>query len=371
MTDKQWRELGELALTVGMVTGIGALPGYAMPVVHQASGALVATALKQNRELNDDQVHFTPVPAQYAAAENPHGINTIASNRGQAVTFQTLYQLPLPGPRGEAWGDPQSMVTVGQYLYIVYCPTTWQNRGRIVRFDRQRLAQLNVTPRQLQRVYTAKAAQSVREKAIRSAIKIGPAFTTGHGQSLAYNWQDGQFYMWCDRESAPRVPINQEGVLQRISPQTLRPVKQIHFRLRAGHFAVPGGHVLTFDRQGRAYFWTRPSASRVYIYQGTIGQDAVHFRLTRQVLTHGPGTRVQSMAYNPQNDRLYLVSDDSIASLPVAGLAGNGHLTPADVRWTGFASKREFEALNFTADGRAYLMSNHDPEILQSTSTTW
>lgn len=473
-----WRKIwgAVLALGAGLSLTLGA---QAMPIVHQRASAL---ASGRTRLLNDYRVKMWHQPRHYKHARHLHGRNTIRGTQGVRVTFKTAYLLPSPGYHHQAWGNPQSMATVGRYIYVVYCPTNWHNRGRVVRFDQKWLKAHHVTARQLQkvytkkaahsarerairsaikvgptfitghgqslaynwhdhhlymwcdreskprvptnqygyinristhtlrpnhqirfrlrnrrmavpgghvltfdrsgrayfwtrpsakRVYTAKAARSAREKAIRSAIKIGPAFTTGHGQSLAYNWQDGQFYMWCDRESAPRVPINQEGVLQRISPQTLRPVKQIHFRLRAGHFAVPGGHVLTFDRQGHAYFWTRPSASRVYIYQGTIGQDAVHFRLTRQVLTHGPGTRVQSMAYNPQNDRLYLVSDDSIASLPVAGLAGNGHLTPADVRWTGFASKREFEALNFTADGRAYLMSNHDPEILQSTSTTW
>lgn len=360
-------ELGELALTLGLVGGVS-VPAAAMSVVHQRQGALVANA---TRRLNDQQVHFRPVPSQYATAVNPHGSNTIAASQGVPVTFTTKYLLPLPGPHGESWGNPQSMVTVGQFIYIVYCPTTWHNRGRIVRFDTAKLAALRATPREVQRVFTAAAAHNQREVALQRAIQIGPAFTTGHGQSLAYNWADHQLYMWQDQESAPRVPISQTGVLQRISPQTLRPIHQIRFHLTSGHFAVPGGHVLTFDRQGRAYFWTRPTPTTVYLYQGQIQQDRVHFRLTHQVLTTGPGTRVQSMAYNPKNDRLYLVSDDSIASLPVSKLAGRGTLTSGDVRWTGFASKREFEALNFTPDGRAYLLSNHDPEILRSTTTDW
>ncbi|GEO67490.1 hypothetical protein [Levilactobacillus spicheri] len=362
----RWRRLLAMTLMVGLV-GAPALPVQAA-TVHQATGALTTG---KTRVLNDDLVHFKAVPRSYAPSPNLHGSETIASNQGAAVTFTTKYLLPLPGYHGESWGNPQSMVTVGRYVYIVYCPTTWENRGRIVRFDQTKLAQLRVTPRQLQQVFAAKMAGNPRETAIAGAIKIGPAFTTGHGQSLAYNWRDHQFYMWQDRESAPRVPITQEGVLQRISPQTLRPVRQLRFRLRDGHFAVPGGHVLTFDKQGRAYFWTRPSASKIYLYQGTIGATRVHFRLTSQVLDHGPGTRVQSMAYNPQNDRLYLVSDDSIASLPVSGLGGSGHLTASDVRWTGFAGTREFEALNFTAAGRATLLTNHDPEILQSTTTSW
>jgi len=129
--------------------------------------------------------------------------------------------------------------------------------------------------------------------------------------------------------------------------------------------------VLTFDKAGRAYFWSRPSAHQVNIYQGKISTHHVKFRLTHQVLRRSPGPRVQSMAYNPHNNRLYLVSDDSVASLPVHSLRGHGHLTKASVHWTGFSPRREFEALNFTKTGRAYLMSNHQPEIFRSTGTGW
>lgn len=364
-----WRTIGGIVLALGLVGGLSVTPAQAVTVVHQEQGALVAPS--KPRVLNDQRVHFVNVPGQYATAQNLHGVNTIASTAGAAVTFKTKYLLPIPGYKHEAWGNPQSMVTAGRYIYVIYCPTTWHNRGRIVRFDRQKLDQLKVTPRQLQRVYTTKAASSKKEAAIRKAITIGPAFTTGHGQSLAFNWKNHQLYMWQDRESAPRVPISQMGVLQHIDALTLKPDKVIRFRLKSDNLSVPGGHVLTFDKQGRAYFWTRPSASQVYIYQGKVSATHVTFRLTRQILAHGPGTRVQSMAYNPTNDRIYLVSDDSIASLPVKKLAGSGHLTSQDVKWTGFASKREFEALNFTNDGHAYLMSNHNPEILQSTGTTW
>jgi len=351
------------ALLVSLIWGITAtVPAHAMTTVDQHAAALATPA--KLRPLDDSQVHFVTVPSSYAQAANLHGINTIASDQGSAVTFTTKYLLPTPGYQGEAWGDPQSMAVVGHDLYVVYCPTAWHNRGRIVRFNMSQLASLKATPQQIQRVYTIAANLSAKEKQIRTAIKVGPAFVTGHGQSLAYDWKTHQLYMWCDRESAPRVPVSQYGYLQQLSASTLTPVHRIRFRLRAGDFAVPGGHVLAFDHQGRAYFWTRPNATDVYIYQGRVGRHHVDFRLTSQVLQHGPGTCVQSMAFNPNNDRLYLVADESIASLPVAKLAGRGHLTDQDVKWTHFASKREFEGLSFGGNGQAYLLINHQPEFL-------
>lgn len=357
---------GALILSLGL--GLAAtVPAHAAATtVKQTSAALVTS--KRMTTLNDRQVHYVPVPSSYADATHPQGVNTIASDRGSAVTFKTKYLLPIPGYRHQAWGDPQSSAVVGHYLYVVYCPTAWHNRGRIVRFNLQTLADLKATPRQLQMVYTNAAAQSAQEMMIRSAIKVGPAFTTGHGQSLAYDWHNHQFYMWCDRESAPRVNMSQYGVLQQINATSLQPVHRIQFRLKAKHFAVPGGHVLAFDKAGHAYFWTRPRANEVYIYQGNIHRNHVSFRLTKQILAHGPGTCVQSMAYNPNNGRLYLVADDSIASLPAKKIE---HLSSGDVKWTGFASHREFEGLTFGNDGQAYLMSNHQPEILAGNSLNW
>lgn len=366
----RWRQLGSVvAVMIGL--SVGMVSAAAMPIVHQKSGALYATVLRRTRRLVDRRVHYVPVPKHYAHVRHPRGVDTIKATKGRRVTFKTTYLLPSPGAHHQAWGNPQSMVHVGRYLYVVYCPTKLKNRGRIVRFDQRRLRRQHVTPRQLQRVYTKAATHSKVERAVRRAIKVGPLFVTGHGQSLAYNPHNHHLYMWCDREKAPRVPINQYGYINRISAQKLRPVHQIRFRLKQGHHAVPGGHVLAFDRAGHAYFWTCPSGHLAYIYQGKITDHHVKFRLTRQILTRGPGTRVQSLGYNPHTRRLYLVADDSIVDLPVKKLAGRGHLTSHQVRWTRFSSRREFEGLDFNRQGRAYLLSNHRPEVLLGNRTTW
>ena len=366
----RWRQLWGVFITVGVLSGL-ALPAHAMSIVHQKSNGLYGTSLRRTRRLNDRQVHYVTVPKHYAHAKHPHGIDTIRSSKGHAVTFKTKYLLPYPGYHRQAWGNPQGMARAGRYLYVVYCPTKLKNKGRLVRLDEHKLAALHATARQLQKVYTKAAKHNKQAKAIRRAIKVGPLFTTGHGQSLAYNPKNQHLYMWCDREKAPRVPINQYGYINRISAKTLRPAHQIRVRLKQRGYAVPGGHVLTFDRSGRAYFWSCPSKHLAYIYQGRITDHRVKFRLTRQILTRGPGTRIQSMGYNPRNNRLHLVSDGSIVSLPVQKLAGRGHLTSRQVRWTRFASRREFEGLDFDQHGHAYLLSNHHPEVLVGNRTTW
>lgn len=363
----RWCKWGLVGLVM-VIVGSGAVEAQAMPIVHQRSSGLITT---RTRILNDTRVKTWHQPKRYKHAKHPHGVNVIKRAAGVAVTFKTRALLPSPGYHHQAWGNPQSMAIVGRYTYVVYCPTKWHNQGRIVRFDRVKLQAIHATPRQLQKAYTTAAQLDPQEHAIRQAIKVGPKFITGHGQSLAYNWHDHHLYMWCDREKAPRVPLNQYGYINRISARTLRPNHQIRFRLHNRHGTVPGGHVLTFDRAGHAYFWTRPSAHQVNLYQGTITLHRVKFRLTHQVLRHAPGPRVQSIGYNPRNRRLYLVSDDSIASLPVHSLRGHGHLTAKSVRWTGFTPRREFEALAFTGNGRAYLMSNHEPEVLMSTGLKW
>jgi len=362
MSKVNWCLTFVAALSLGVS---GTTTAQAYSTYHQKSSALSVGKL---RSLNNSRVHYVKAPKNYRHAKNTHGINTIKHSRGTAVTFKTKYLLPLPGYHNQAWGNPQSVATNGRYLYVLYCPTAWHNRGRIVRYDMQKLNKLGLTPRQLQTAYTSNAAAQLASHA---AVKIGAPFETGHGQSLAYNWKNRHLYMWCDKEKSAATPVNQYGYIKQIKADTLTPRYQIRFRLKHKRFSVPGGHVLTFDTQGRAYFWSRPTTHRVYIYRGTISKHHVKFSLTHQVLSHGPGTHVQSMGYNPHTKRVYLVADDSIASLPVSKLAGKGHLSKSSVRWTKFGSKREFEGLTFTKSGHAYLLSNHNPEILISNRTSW
>ena len=136
-----WRKIwgAVLALGAGLSLTLGA---QAMPIVHQRASAL---ASGRTRLLNDYRVKMWHQPRHYKHARHLHGRNTIRGIQGVQVTFKTAYLLPSPGYHHQAWGNPQSMATVGRYIYVVYCPTNWHNRGRVVRFDQKWLKAHHVT----------------------------------------------------------------------------------------------------------------------------------------------------------------------------------------------------------------------------------
>ncbi|EHO49403.1 hypothetical protein [Lentilactobacillus kisonensis] len=335
-------------------------------VYHQRSSGLYRGSL---RNLNNKKVHYVRVPREYFHVSHTSKVHTIKSERGKRVTFTTRYILPLPGKNGQHWGNPQSIAMTGRkYMYIVYCPTNLRNKGRIVRFNTQMLDSLGVRlhPKELRDAYVKHHHKySVIQRQIHDAIKVGPLFTTGHGQSLAYNWKNKGLYMWRDKERAPRVPVSNFGYIQHIKTKTLRPDHAIRFSLHSRGTRVPGGHDLTFDKSGNAYFWSFPGWG-AYIFKGKIHTHSVKFRLTHQVLKHLPGTRIQSMGYNPVRKRLLMMSDASIASFPAKGLRGHGHLTNRSFEWTQFGPKREFEGIAYDGSSKGNLLVNHCPEVLQA-----
>lgn len=338
-------------------------------VYHQKSSGLVGYHRSKMRYVNNSKVRYRKVPKAYAHVSSPNGIHYIKSTSGRQVTFKTRYLLPMPGKNNQRWGNPQSIaISKSGYMYVVYCPTNLKNTGRIVRYDMAALDRFNVTenPKALQKVYVKHDGQyTARQKAIQSAIKVGPLFTTGHGQSLAYNPKTKGLYMWRDKEKKARVPVNHLGYIQHINAKTLRPDWAVRFHLRSNGLRVPGGHTLTFDRGGNAYFWSNPGFGG-YIYKGKISKKKVKFRLTRQILRHIPGTRIQSMGYNPLRKRLLLVSDGSIASFKASKLKGRGHLTNRSFDYSALTPRREFEGLAYDPAGHAYLLVNHQPEVLMA-----
>ena len=335
-------------------------------IYHQRSSALHKGSL---RNLNNKKVHYVKVPKKYYHVANTDVEHTIKSERGKKVRFHTRYILPLPGKNGQHWGNPQSIAMNGKgYMYIVYCPTDLHNKGRIVRFNIKKLDAMGIRlhPKELRDAYHKRHGKySKTQQKIHKYIKAGPIFTTGHGQSLAYNWKNHGLYMWRDVEKAPRVPINNWGYIQHIKASTLRPDFAIRFHLHSHGTSVPGGHDLTFDHSGNAYFWSFPGWG-AYIFKGKIHHKSVHFRLTHQVLKHLPGTRIQSMGYNPVRKRLLMLSDASIASFPAKRLDGHGHLTNGSFEWTQFGPKREFEGIAYDGSSRGNLLVNHCPEVLQA-----
>lgn len=354
-----------LGLMTSAIAGTVALLGFAGTAnaasYTQKSNAITQYSSGSLRTVDNKATGFVKAGA-YAFAKNPGGSNTIASVGGnQKWTLKTEFQLAnTHNAKGSAKYDmtnPQSAAyDGGHYLYVVYQPHYTKgmtNKGFVARYDMNKLKGMSL----------AKQQALMDSKSGSSAVKVGGIFTTGHGQSLAYDKKHKSLYMWRDTSmSATRT-----STLQRISTSSLTPNKAITFHMSSHGANVPGGHDLTFDHSGNAYYWT-VSGSKVKVYKGTIGSKTVHFRLTKQLFAHRPGTHEQAMGYNGHNGRLYLVADDSITSFPAKKLNGNGSLKASDFKYTKFNSHREFESLIFDNSGHGMLMSNRTPEILRSTT---
>ncbi len=343
-------------------------------IYNQRSSALEKGSL---RFLYNSRVHFIKQPKHSFHDMDPTKKHEIRGNRGKRVTFVTRYLLPDPGKNHEAWGNPQSIaMTHKDYIYIVYCPKTLHNTGRIVRYNIKNLDAMGVRmhPLELFLAYQPNKKgkfskiQKRIQKQIQKQIKVGPLFDTGHGQSLAYNLKNHGLYMWRDNEKGNGNPINKWGCIVHVNTKILTPDHGIRILLKGHGMQVPGGHDLTFDNSGDAYFWTNPGFG-AYVYKGRISSHHAEFELTHQILKKIPGTRVQSMSYNPDKERLLLISDDSIASFPADKLDGHGSLTNSDFEWTGFDPQREFEGVAYGDSSRANLLVNNEPEVLQATTS--
>lgn len=190
-------------------------------------------------------------------------------------------------------------------------------------------------------------------------IKKGPRFTVGHGQAMAYNPKTKQLW-YVQKVKSINTNIKQ------ISTSSLKVVKTINFRLSK---TVQMGNNLAFDKKGRVYFYTRSRGSwgkkdpknSIKIYQGKISAKKVSFKLIMQGIKYPPGQIGQSLGYNPKSNRLYLVDDGEIISVPVAKL---GKLKKSDVRTSVFEGKREFEGISFDKYGNGYFLTNKPYELM-------
>jgi hypothetical protein len=291
--------------------------------------------------------------------------NTISTSKadGKSVTFKTKYLLPRRYVSA-FWGNPQSMALDNEtgYLYVLYTVKEDSTKGWILRLDTKKLAKNKITFKQL--ALATKSGKEKLDKKIQECIKYGPKFTTGHGQSLAFNPATKE--LWEIQDMSMKISPGSYATVQRISTSSLKPDAAIKFRLKD---TVTMGHNLTFDSEGNAYFYTYmgsgPWTGSVKIYKGQISTDKVHFELIPQGVKNAPGEHSQGLGYDANTNRLVFVVDGCLASVPVDKL---GELKPSDVWQTKFKTKREFESVVFDDDGYAYLLSNRDPEVFKSTA---
>ena len=148
---------------------------------------------------------------------------------------------------------------------------------------------------------------------------------------------------------------------------TLKPDRKYTFKFKK---TVKMGNNLAFDKKGRCYFFSYSGGGwspkgTIKIYQGKITKkNKVRFKLIMQGIRNPLSKNIQSMGYNPYNNRLYMVSNCAIMSVPVSKLS---KLKNGDVHSTIFTGNREYEGISFDARGNGYLLMNKMPEICRTS----
>lgn len=334
-------------------------------------------------------------PAQYASSKDflidqfETHVNKIypSKKRGAGVVgyrFQTAMMLPLRwfNETGADFKNTQSLAYDGtKYMYVVVSEGIGTNVGRIVRYDYQELKKAKLDKKG--RVSILRKASVINilthptkmQKTWKSYkkylkyIKVGPLIPIGHGGTLSYNPAKDELWMLRDDENSSGDYILPSGttIIQRIDRETLDLMESIRFET-ASLTGVPinMGRVLTFDNAGFAYTAVKDTtkAGRLEIRRITITDDRKVWVTRMQRIEKGPSMKsVQNMSYNPTNNRIYLVSNDSVLSFPLAKL---GALSGGDFQYINYASKREWESMVFDKEGYAYALLVRGPEILKS-----
>jgi hypothetical protein len=199
-----------------------------------------------------------------------------------------------------------------------------------------------------------------RQQRIKKAIKIGPVFNTGHGQSLAYNPKTKSLWMWQDDKH-----LSTKLKLMKINMKTLKPSSMYKFTVSYGKKKVNRVRNLAFDKDGNFYFHHIISRSKGdNIFKGKLANNKIKVKLLATIKNR-PGYHAQALALNQATSRLYLAFDGVFYSIPIDNLCSY-NLTKKDFKYTIFNTKREFEGLSFDQHGNSYLLLIRGTEVLKS-----
>ncbi|TPR50380.1 hypothetical protein DY037_00050 [Apilactobacillus micheneri] len=203
-------------------------------------------------------------------------------------------------------------------------------------------------------------------EAITDSVEASPLINIGHGQTMSYNPANNHLYLAQD-DKLSNFSNNDKNQITELDADTLQPVHQYSFKLMHNGQNL-GLHTLAFDKQGRAYIGVHSGPNGVKkaysLYIGSLNNDKVSFRPAKQVI-HWAGSWNQNLTYNPVTDRIYMVSNDMVTSVPVDKLNA-GTLKSKDVHYNAFNSGREWEGLTFDGEGHAYALLLWRGEILRS-----
>lgn len=199
-------------------------------------------------------------------------------------------------------------------------------------------------------------------------LTISPVTNIGHGQTLSYNPSNNHVYLAQD-DKLGVVGDDFYNQVTEMDAENMNPVHVYRFKLNnKGHYYAI--HTLTFDNDGNAYFGVRGGPKKMKgaytLFHGTMNESGIQFTPVKGLIKW-PGSFNQGVTYNRNNNRLYLLSNDMIISIPVDEVK-NDNIQPQDVHYTTFGTNREFESLSFDSNGYGYLVVLWRSEVLKSTT---
>lgn len=375
-------------LAVGLVT-LGLADSALAATYTQKSNALSSYSASKLKYVSNSNYYLTgnfTTKKQYSYASGykkstfqtrPDSVNYKKGNK--KVSFKSSYFLPVTKWKGLSWGNPQSFAMTSANTAYVLC--TSGSYAWITRYNLKKLRALGATKSgkmdMIRRAtfYNANAKkyptqnQNTTYKRVLKAVKVGPKFKNlGHGQSLAYNPKDSSHLWFVGTGLVAGNHVSTKANFQCVKISTLKPDKKINFRFKSKSGYIAGGLNLAFDKSGNAYLDSKTGTRSLKLFKGKIYTKSVKFKLVMQGIKYAPGPRTQSLAYNKKRNRLYMIADDSVISVPVSKL---GKLKKSDVQSTQFSAKREFEGMQFTSDGSSYLLTNKGAEIMQGSTKSF
>lgn len=287
------------------------------------------------------------------------------TNNGR-LTFNRLTFIPKHLGRNQFY-SPQGLAVIGHYAYII---TNATNSYESDHSDLDKSGSDNgasvTSPYKLgaNQIFRIDLNRHIKDynnlKAARRDVKVGPVFYGGHGQGFAYNPRQKELWLLDNKQGQ----VNKTAV-SLINLRSLLPQLRINF-----HFGdTTIGDDLTFTQKGQAMNVTEAGndsfakAGSIKIFQGSVTPRNINMKLIEQALSWAPSSVIQGLTYNGRNNRLYILGDDSITSIPVNRL---GRLRKNDVWHTSINSTRELEGLAFDGQGNSYLLVNRSPEILSA-----
>ncbi|MFC6181581.1 hypothetical protein [Lactiplantibacillus daowaiensis] len=215
----------------------------------------------------------------------------------------------------------------------------------------KQLAKTKATKKQLtkqQTTLTKQQAPAVFYKKVQAVSVVGPTIETGHGQALGYDTKHKRLFIYSSHAMQPKLQVVNQTKLTTTTTYQASGTQP---------------SVLTFDTSGHAYCGIFKGQD-YYLYEGNYQGKTLQFKL-QLIIKDQMTDQNQGLSYDAHNQRLYLLGDGGMTSLPVNKLRQKT-LTASDLHNVTFNSTKEFENLTFDAQGYGYLTTLYSPELFKS-----